>query len=69
MNPITKKLALFGSVAVVLLSIFLYDRYTPKSYEDCILLNIDKGANPQAVLMIQRTCRDKFPNVFEQFNH
>lgn len=44
---------------------------TPKSYDDCVLKNIEKAENTAAASVIVATCRAKFPegpNPFDQFD-
>jgi len=58
-------------VAGIVLGGMVYYYTLPKTYEDCVLANIEKAENEQSARTINAMCRHKFPeppNPFDQFD-
>jgi hypothetical protein len=53
-------IALSMLVAVVVLT-------TPRTYEDCVLNNIEKANNSQSIAVVMDICRIKFPEDFSEW--
>jgi len=51
-------------IAVALSSVAYYYDMQPKTYEECVLKNIDKAENSVAATIVTKTCRKQFPETY-----
>jgi hypothetical protein len=53
---------------VIAVPLWLVSLSGPRTYDDCVLANVDKAATSQAGYLIAKACRDKFPEPIDTDN-
>jgi len=60
-----KNNTLYACAAIVLAAVGIYYYNQPRTYEDCLLANMDGAETTQATLFIRAACQKKFPESFK----